>query len=238
MRDQSKFTGYLGLKKVFSSFFVRKNSSPLFFWKKSSPLFSEKSLRPFFCGKSLRPFFCGKSLRPFFSGKNLLPLLFYFFQKQLYAVFAPPPVDGPGPDTHKFWPVPKSFLISEIFGNFHVQFEEKLLRDRSKFMGYPGRGHRQGGEDFFFEKIRGAVTYLQKMLGGGKRFFSRIKETGDKDFFSRKNRWWRLFSTVFWTIKISFKKRHFWSQNVCYVGSSDLCSLAYDTYNRYINWFS
>ena len=93
---------------------------------------------------------------------------------------SPPPCRWSRPGYHKFLPV----LISDIFGNFHVQFEEKLLRDRSK-AGVIDRG----GEDFFFEKIRGGRSlFFQKMLGEGKRFFSIIKETGDKDFFSRKKK--------------------------------------------------
>ena len=34
------------------------------------------------------------------------------------------------------------------------------LRDGSKFIGYPGRDHRQGGEDFFSKKNRGAKTFF------------------------------------------------------------------------------
>ena len=35
-----------------------------------------------------------------------------------------------------------------------------MLRDGSKFIGYPGRDHRQGGEDFFSKKFRGAKTFF------------------------------------------------------------------------------
>ena len=38
------------------------------------------------------------------------------------------------------------------------------VRDGSKFIGYPGRDHRQGGEDFFSKKNRGAQTFFRKNL--------------------------------------------------------------------------
>ena len=40
--------------------------------------------------------------------------------------------------------------------------ETLSIRDGSKFIGYPGRDHRQGGEAFFWKKIRGAETFLRK----------------------------------------------------------------------------
>jgi hypothetical protein len=46
-------------------------------------------------------------------------------------------------------------------------------RDGSKFIGYPGRDHRQGGEDFFSKKNRGAQTFFRKKLGGRRLFFEK-----------------------------------------------------------------
>ena len=53
------------------------------------------------------------------------------------------------------------------------------IRDGSKFMGYPGRDHRQGAKTFFEKKLGGA-DFFQEKLGGA-------------DFFSEKNRGRRVF---------------------------------------------
>ena len=38
----------------------------------------------------------------------------------------------------------------------------RLLRAGSKFIGYPGRDHRQGGEDFFSKKKGGRRLFVEK----------------------------------------------------------------------------
>ena len=48
-----------------------------------------------------------------------------------------------------------------------------VFRDGSKFTGYPGRDHRQGGEDFFSKKMRGAQTFFRKKLGGRSLFYEK-----------------------------------------------------------------
>ena len=48
---------------------------------------------------------------------------------------------------------------------------EVVLRDGSKFIGYPGRDHRQGDEDFFFEKKRGGADFFSKKIRGAETFF-------------------------------------------------------------------
>ena len=64
-------------------------------------------------------------------------------------------------------------LFSEKFSpNSSVRLEVPF-RDGSKFIGYPGRAHRQGGEDFFSKKIRGAETFFRKKLGGRELFFEK-----------------------------------------------------------------
>ena len=37
------------------------------------------------------------------------------------------------------------------------------IRDGSKFIGYPGQDHRQGGEDFFSKKIGGRRLFFEKI---------------------------------------------------------------------------
>ena len=61
---------------------------------------------------------------------------------------------------------------------------KKRVRDGSKFMGYPGQGHRQRAKRLFFNKITGAQTYFRKIFGAGD-FFSK-KEVGE-DFFFENN---------------------------------------------------
>ena len=39
------------------------------------------------------------------------------------------------------------------------------VRDRSKFMGYPGWDHRQGGEDIFSKKLGGRRDFSEKKRG-------------------------------------------------------------------------
>ena len=62
-----------------------------------------------------------------------------------------------------------------IAGNFPltVSVGQGEVRDGSKFIGYPGRDHRQGGEDFFSNKNRGAQTFFRKKLGGRRLFFEK-----------------------------------------------------------------
>ena len=72
-----------------------------------------------------------------------------------------------------------------------------LLRERPKFMGYPGRVYRQGGGDFFSAEKKGAKRFFQQKKGGAEffsakkkgvtRFFQRKKKGGD-EFFSAKKR--------------------------------------------------
>ena len=72
-------------------------------------------------------------------------------------------------------------------------FELKPIRNGSKFIGYPGRDHRKGGEDFFRKKqggadlfpkeIRGAETFFEKNQGAKTSF---RKKLGDEDFFYEK----------------------------------------------------
>ena len=51
------------------------------------------------------------------------------------------------------------------------------LRERPKFMGYPGRVYRQGGGDFFQVKKKRA-TFFQGKVGGRTLFF-----LGSRTFF-------------------------------------------------------
>ena len=60
-----------------------------------------------------------------------------------------------------------------------------ILNNGSKFIGYPGRDHRQWGEDFFSENIRGAETFFRKKSGGAETFFR--KKLGGRRRFSEKN---------------------------------------------------
>ena len=47
------------------------------------------------------------------------------------------------------------------------------VRDGSKFMGYPGQDHRQGGaQTFFSKKIRGGEPFFRKLRGKKEGFFS------------------------------------------------------------------
>ena len=89
-------------------------------------------------------------------------------------------------------------------------------------MGYQGRDHRQGGEDFFSNKNRGAQTFFRKKLGGGNFFSKKIsgrrlfskKIRGGKDFFTKKIENPRIHIS---------KKAIFEDQKVMYVvGWSDL----------------
>ena len=45
---------------------------------------------------------------------------------------------------------------------FERRVERVLIRDVSKFIGYPSRDHQQEGEDFFSKKNRGAQTFFEK----------------------------------------------------------------------------
>ena len=59
------------------------------------------------------------------------------------------------------------------------------------------------------------------------------KLEGRRGFFEKKG------VNTFSQKENCFKKAIFEGQKVIFVGSSDLmCSLAYDTYNKYIKWFS
>ena len=101
--------------------------------------------------------------------------------------------------------------ISEY--NFFVStkflIEIGLLRDGSKFIGYPGRDHRQGGGDFFSKKI------------GGRRLFS--KKIGGRILFFEKNRKVKTFFTIkFENPRFHLKKAIFVRRsNKIYVGLSD-----------------
>ena len=66
---------------------------------------------------------------------------------------------------------------------YRVEITSDYIRDGSKFIGYPGRDHRQGGDDFFSKKIRGAQTFFRKKLGGGDFFLKKIR--GAKTFFRK-----------------------------------------------------
>ena len=48
----------------------------------------------------------------------------------------------------------------------------KKVRDGSKFIGYPGRDHRQGGEDFFSKK-KGGADFFSKKIRGRRLFFEK-----------------------------------------------------------------
>ena len=56
------------------------------------------------------------------------------------------------------------------------------LRDRSTFMGYPGRVYRWGGQDFFVMKKRGAMIFFDQKKGG--LFFFSSNKRGAQYYFS------------------------------------------------------
>ena len=58
------------------------------------------------------------------------------------------------------------------------------VRERPKFMGYPGQNYRQGGVDFFSAKKKGATSFIQQKKGGAE-FFS-AKKRGRRVFFNEK----------------------------------------------------
>ena len=71
------------------------------------------------------------------------------------------------------------------FMNYHPKKVIKLyVRDGSKFIGYPGRDHRQGGEDFFSKK-KGGADFFWKKIRGAETFF-RKKLRGSEDRQSEK----------------------------------------------------
>ena len=49
---------------------------------------------------------------------------------------------------------------------------KNIIRDGSKFIGYPGRVHRQGGEDFLSKKKKGAQTFFET-IRRAETFFER-----------------------------------------------------------------
>ena len=71
-----------------------------------------------------------------------------------------------------------------------------FLRERSKFTGNPGRVFRGEGQDFFYERKKGASTFFDLKKGGHKLFFHEkkggasifsLKIRGAYIFFFRKN---------------------------------------------------
>ena len=70
------------------------------------------------------------------------------------------PSRGKFPNNRYFWPLakePKNEIKSQFLKNPLEIFE-------SKSIGYPGRDHRQGGEDFFSKKKLGADFFFKKKL--------------------------------------------------------------------------
>ena len=101
-----------------------------------------------------------------------------------------------------------NFILCFIIMFFNFYFIDKRrdtstntsqIRDGSKFMGYPGMDHRQGGEDFFFEKNQGGRDSFLKTIRGRRLFFQNSKKIHD----------------------LIFQKAIFINQEVIYAGSSD-----------------
>ena len=65
---------------------------------------------------------------------------------------------------------------------FHIPLHSNDARDGSKLMGYPGREHRKGGEDFFRKKL-GGQDFFRKKIRRAKTFFKFLKS---KISFSKK----------------------------------------------------
>ena len=57
-----------------------------------------------------------------------------------------------------------------ILNPFQRVFQYQCIRDGSKFIGYSGRDHRQGGEDFFSKK-KGGEDFFSEKIRGRSLFF-------------------------------------------------------------------
>ena len=101
--------------------------------------------------------------------------------------------------------------FSKTFQTWRGREEKKGLWDELKLIGYPGRDHRQGGENCFSKKMRkGAKTFFSR---GGENCFSKKNEKEGDNFFYYK----------FLKIKFSvFKKKTV--QKVNFVGSKSWSS--------------
>ena len=122
-------------------------------------------------------------------GGQGLFLNFLEFLGGLITFFRPVKSAVPGWLRCCFW-----FTTAQYDNNHSQEYANKeyILRERPKFMGYPGRFYRQW-EVTFSSKKKGAPTFLKWINRGRKVFFSAKKKRRRVFFCKEKKRANRFF---------------------------------------------